>query len=199
MANLPSVQAQSSTDERTVTTQDVATMCNKAHSDVMSAANTLIKQRKNFSFYSYTFLHSRNGTPVLAYSMDYGSAMMLVARIDVDFVPRFLESAISRARPIDVIHHDLMFKISVPERWVVEIIGRVPSSVRRSLTTAINRSKGTPLEKHWDYRDGERWYTPWFLANAPFAKEDGMAFKGVLTALSETLQIGAVQQKCLAE
>ena len=60
MATLPSVQVQSSSDERIITTQDVAALCGKPHREVMLAANTLIKQRKNFSFYSYTFLHARN-------------------------------------------------------------------------------------------------------------------------------------------
>ena len=185
-------------NERTVTTQDIAALLERRHAHVMSAANTLIKQRTKFWFSEYTFLHPANNTPVLAYRMPYGSAMMLIARLDIDYVPKFLESATRQAQPTDAIHHDLMFKISIPERWVVEVIGRKAASVHRSLSTATSRAKGGELEKHWEYRNGERWYTPWFLANAPFAKTEGMDFKNALTGLAVTLGLEGDVQKFLA-
>lgn len=200
MTTLPISYTQPPADgERTITTQDIASLLGKQHKDVMSAANTLIKQRKNFSFYEYTFSHAVNRNPVLAYQMPYGSAMMLIARLDIDYVPKFLDAATKQAQPVDAIHHDLMFKISIPERWVVEVIGRKAASVHRSLSTATSRAKGGELEKHWEYRNGERWYTPWFLANAPSAKEDGMVFKNALTGLAVTLGLeGDVKKFLLA-
>lgn len=198
MHNFPAVQP--STDERTVDLKDLMRPLHFTKTNHIRERFSTFCRKANLSenlksYKSDTYIDPVNGKIVPTFLMTPAIAAAFCTYVNPAYGVELVTSLLHQ--PVDAIHHDLLFKISIPERWVVEVIKRSCSSVRRSLTLAIDRCKGTELEKHWCYRDGERWYTPWFLANAPFAKEDGMAFKGVLTALSETLQIEQVPQKYL--
>ena len=181
----------------------VAEAYGKRHGDVLrslrqrlDSTSAIVQMFNQRNFASVEYLDSKGESRKMYHLTEDGFLELAMSftgdkamETRVCFIEAFRAAlnAINKNHDDLAVHTDLMFKINIPERWVVEVIQRSQSSVRRSLSMAINRSKGSALEKHYAWRGNERWYSAWFLANAPFAKEDGIVFKNTLTKLAETL------------
>ena len=89
----------------------------------------------------------------------------------------------------EVSYNSLVFQPTIPFIWLVQALGRSTASINRTIKLNLDRVQGTELEKHWCWKDGQRWFTPWFVANMMVCKADGMKLKALLTNLVETQQI----------
>lgn len=139
------------------------------------------------SYKSDTYIDLVNGkfVPTVVMTPAIAAAFSVYIKPDVGVT---LMVELLQPKP-EVSYNSLVFQPTIPFVWIVQALGRSTASTNRTVKLNIDRVQSTELEKHWCWKDGQRWFTPWFVANMMVCKADGMKLKALLTNLVETQQI----------